>query len=212
MLQFVRSKQKSVLIKIAFGVIILSFIIGYTMLTAPSDRGGNQGREIAARVNGSEISYSTFQASYSNLYNLYQNIYQGNFDSNLEEQLNLPKQALQQLFAEALLIQEADNFNLSVSKEELVTSIANYDAFQLDGTFNRDRYLEVLNYQRMKPEQFETIQRRQLLTQKVRTELQKSAVVSDDELQKAFHLENDKVNLNYVWLTPELVEANVKIV
>jgi len=211
MLQFVRSKQKSVLIKIAFGVIILSFVIGYTMLTAPNDRGGNQGREIAARVNDTEISYSTFQTSYSNLYNLYQNIYQGNFDAKLEQQLNLPKQALQQLIAEALLIQQADELNLSVSKDELVTSIANYEAFQLDGTFNRDRYIEVLNYQRMKPEQFEEIQRRQLLTQKVRTELQKNATVDDDELQKAFHKENDKVNLNYVWLTPELVEANVKI-
>ncbi len=211
MLQFVRSKQKSVLIKIAFGVIILSFVIGYTMLTAPNDRGGNQGREIAARVNDTEISYSTFQTSYSNLYNLYQNIYQGNFDAKIEKQLNLPKQAIQQLIAEALLIQQADQLNLSVSKEELVTSIANYEAFQLDGTFNRDRYLEVLNYQRMKPEQFEEIQRRQLLTQKVRTELQKNVSISDDELQKAFHQENDKVNLNYVWLTPALVEANVKV-
>ena len=90
MLQFVRSKQKSVLIKIAFGVIILSFVIGYTMLTAPSDQRANQGGDVAARVNGNEISYNTFQSSYSNLYNLYQNIYQGNFDAKLEKQLNLP--------------------------------------------------------------------------------------------------------------------------
>lgn len=211
MLQFVRSKQKSVLIKIAFGVIILSFVIGYTMLTAPSDQNANQGGDVAARVNDNEISYDAFQSSYSNLYSLYQNIYQGNFDAKLEKQLNLPKQALQQLIEESLLIQQALQLNLEVTKEELIDSIAQYDAFHVAGEFNRDRYIEVLNYQRMNPDQFEMSQRRQLLTQKVRTELQRGANVSDEELKAAFHKENDKVNLNYVWLTPALVESKVTV-
>jgi len=211
MLQFVRSKQKSVLIKIAFGVIILSFIIGYTMLTSPSDQKPNRGGDIAAKVNGNDISYSSFQRAYSTLYNLYQNIYQGNFNSALEKQLNLPKQAMQQLIDESLLIQQADKLGLEVTKQELVDSIARYDAFQVDGKFNRDRYLETLNYQRMSPEQFEATQRRQLLSQKIRTQLQEGATVSDDELKTAFHQEKDKVNLNFVWLTPALVEAKVKV-
>ncbi|SEA55301.1 peptidyl-prolyl cis-trans isomerase D [Desulfuromusa kysingii] len=211
MLQFVRSKQKSVLIKIAFGIIILSFVIGYTMLTAPSDQRGAQSADIAARINGDEISYEAYQSSYSNLYNLYQNIYQGNFDANLEKQLNLPQQALQQLIEESLLIQQADELNLSVTRDELVKAIAQYDAFKVDGKFNRDRYIEVLSYQRMKPEQFEAMQERQLLTQKVRTQLQAGTTVSEEELQAAFHKENDKVNLNYVWLTPALVESKVKV-
>jgi peptidyl-prolyl cis-trans isomerase D len=211
MLQFVRSKQKSVLIKIAFGVIILSFIIGYTMLTSPADQRAKQGRETAARVNGDEISYDAFQNSYSNLYNLYQNIYQGKFDANLEKQLNLPRQAMRQLIDETLLIQQAQTLGLEVTKEELVDSIARYDAFQIDGKFNRDRYLEVLNYQRMNPEQFEVSQRRKLLTEKVREKLQQGVNVSDTELATAFHQENDKINLNYVWLTSALVESKVKV-
>jgi len=211
MLQFVRSKQKSVLIKIAFGAIILSFIIGYTMLTSPTDQKPNRGGDVAAKVNGDEISYSSFQRAYSTLYNLYQNIYQGNFNSALEKQLNLPKQAMQQLIDETLLIQQADKLGLEVTKQELVDSIARYDAFQVDGKFNRDRYLETLNYQRMSPEQFESAQRRQLLTQKIRAKLQEGATVSDDELKTAFHQENDKVNLNFVWLTPALVESKVKV-
>ncbi|MFK5927372.1 MAG: SurA N-terminal domain-containing protein [Desulfuromusa sp.] len=211
MLQFVRSKQKSVLIKIAFGIIILSFVIGYTMLTAPSDQRPHRGGDIAARVNGAEISHEAFQSNYSNLYNLYQNIYQGNFDAKLEKQLNLPKQALQQLIEESLLIQQAEQLNLDVTQKELVDSIAKYDAFQVDSKFNRDRYVEVLNYQRMNPEQFEATQRRQLLTQKVRSKLQQGASISDEELQAAYHTENDKVDLNYVWLTPALVEPKVKV-
>jgi len=211
MLQFVRSKQKSLLIKIAFGVIILSFVIGYTMLTAPSDQRANRGENIAARVNGDEIGYSEYQSSYSNLYNLYQNIYQGKFDAKLEKQLNLPKQALRQLIEESLLIHQASQLGITVTQKELIDSIANYDAFQVDGKFNRDRYLEVLNYQRMDPEQFEATQRKQLLTQKVRATLQQDASVSDAEVAAAFHRENDKINLNYVWLSPALVESKVTV-
>ena len=211
MLDFVRTKQKSILIKIAFGLIILSFVIGYTMLTAPNDKSGASRGDTAARVNGDEISYASFQETYSTLYNLYQNIYQGNFNSTLEKQLNLPKQALQQLVEEQLLVQQAEQLGLDVSQQELVDSIAKYDAFQLNGQFNRDRYLEVLSYQRMSPEQFENAQRRQLLTNKVREQLQQGASISDTELEQSFHERNDKINLNFVWVTPALVEAKVKV-
>ncbi|NOQ52897.1 MAG: hypothetical protein GQ578_11865 [Desulfuromonadaceae bacterium] len=211
MLDLVRSKQKSFLVKITFGLIILSFVIGYTMLTAPNDSGVNQRGDVAATVNGDEISYSSFQSSYNNLYNLYQSIYQGKFNGEVEKQLNLPKQALQQLIHEQLLVQEADRLNLDVSKQELVRAIAQYDAFQENGAFNRDRYLQVLNYQRMSPEQFEAAQYRQMLSQKVREQLQQNVVVSDTELLETFHKENDKVNLNYTWLTPALVETKVVV-
>lgn len=211
MLDFVRTKQKSLLIKIAFGLIILSFVIGYTMLTAPNDPGVSQGSDVAARVNDDDISYNAYQSSYSNLYNLYQSIYQGNFNAEIEKQLNLPKQALQQLLNETLLVQEAERLGLDVSKQELVASISQIESFQENGIFNRDRYLQVLNYQRLSPEQFEAGQYRQLINQKVRDHLQQGVTVSDAELKTAFHEENDKVNLNYTWLTPALVETKVKV-
>jgi len=211
MLDFVRTKQKSILIKIAFGLIILSFVIGYTMLTAPTKNSSGKRSDIAAQVNDDEISYNAFQSAYSNLYNLYQSIYQNRFNAELEKQLKLPQQALKQLISESLLVQEADRLGIEVSKQELVKSISQYDAFQQDGVFNRDRYLQVLTYQRMTPEQFEASQYRQLLTKKVREQLQQGVTVTDEELQQAFHDQNDKINLNFVWLTPALIETKVKV-
>lgn len=211
MLDIVRSKQKSVLIKIAFVIIILSFVIGYTMLTAPTDQTSDRSQNVAVRVNGQPISYSAYQNVYSALYSLYQNIYQGSFNAALERQLNLPRQAMQQLLEEQLLVQLASDLDLTVSKQELVNSIAAYDAFQVNGQFNRDRYVEVLNYQRMSPEQFENAQRRELLAQKVRTTLQQGVTIDQDEVISAFHRENDQINLDFVWLTPALVESKVDI-
>ncbi|MFO7578459.1 MAG: SurA N-terminal domain-containing protein [Pelovirga sp.] len=211
MLDIVRSKQKSFLIKIAFAVIILSFVIGYTMLTAPTDPRSDRARDVAARVNGEAISYAAFQSAYSNLYSLYQSIYQNAFDANLEQQLNLPRLALQQLIEEQLLVQMAGDLGIKVSKQELVNSIASYDAFQVNGQFNRDRYVEVLSYQRISPEQFEEAQRRELLTQKVRDHLRQGISITEEEVIAAFHEENDKINLDFVWLTPALVESRVDV-
>lgn len=210
MLDLVRAKQKSMLIKIAFGLIILSFVIGYTMLTAPSDSGSGPAGNVAASVGGEDISVENYRRAYSNLYNLYQNIYQGNFTA-LEQQLNLPLQALSQLINEELLLQEADNLGLDVEKEELVNSIAAIDAFKVEGQFNRDHYLEVLQYQRLTPDQFEASQRRQLLIGKLRDSLQKDISITEPEIETAFHEENDKVSLDTVWLTPALVENKVKV-
>ncbi len=211
MLDIVRSKQKSFLIKIAFVVIILSFVIGYTMLTAPTDQRSDRAGDVAARVNGDAISFAAYQNVYSNLYSLYQSIYQGAFDANLERQLNLPRQAMQQLIEEQLLVQLAENLNLSVTNQELVNSIAAYDAFQVNGQFNRDRYVEVLSYQRISPEQFEASQRRELLTQKVRDHLQQQVAITEDDVVTFFHRENDTINLDYVWLTADLVESKVEV-
>ncbi len=211
MLDIVRSKKKSFLIKIAFAIIILSFVIGYTMLTAPTDQRTGRGGDIAARVNGDVISYSDYQIVHSNLYNLYQSIYQNAFDANLQQQLNLPRQALQQLIEEQLLLQHARSLNLRVSNQELVNSIATYDAFQINGQFNRDRYIEVLSYQRMSPEQFEEAQRRELLSQKAREHLQRNISVTEEEVVDYFHRQNDQISLDYVWLTAALVESKVEV-
>lgn len=212
MLDFVRNAQKSILIKFVFGLIILSFIIGYSMLSAPGDRSNDAVRgDVAARVNDMDISYPAFQQAYSNLYNLYQSIYQSNFNPEIEKQLNLPKQALEQLINEALLVQEAERRDVEVSKKELIDSIAQFDAFKENGVFNRERYLQVLNYQRMTPEQFEAAQQRQLLSDKVRALLQQDVAIDDEELKEAFHKENDKINLNFVQLAPPLFEARVKV-
>ena len=59
-----------------------------------------------------------------------------------------------------------------MSKQELVDSIARIPAFQENGAFNKDRYLRVLAYQRMTPDDFEASQQHQLLIEKVGNKIQ----------------------------------------
>ncbi len=209
MLDFVRSKQKSMIIKVVFGLIILSFVIGYAMLTAPGE-GDNAGQpNVAVTVNGKTVAFSEFQAAYSNLYQLYQNIYQEQFTPTLERQLKLVQKSLDGVINQTLMLEEARRQGLEVTKQELVDAIARIPAFQQNGAFNKDRYLQVLAGQRLTSEEFEEMQRRDLLVGKVREGLQKNVTVSEAEITQEFLDSREKVELEVVRLAPAAFEKQV---
>ena len=211
MLDFVRNKQKSIIIKIAFAIIILSFVIGYAMLSSPGGPAGEDQSAEAAIVNGKTIAFNDFQTTYSNLYQVYQNIYQDQFTPALEKQLKLAEKTLDSLIDQVLLQDEAERQQIEISGKELVDAIANIPAFQENGVFSKDRYLQVLAYQRLSSEQFEAMQRSELITTKVREQLQAGVTVTDEEIDEEFRNNNEKVNLNYVSLTPASFEKKVKV-
>ncbi len=211
MLAFVRNKQKSVIIKLAFAIISLSFVIGYAMLSSPGGPSGDDPTAEAAVINGRVIAYSDFQNTYSNLYQLYQNIYQDQFTPALERQLKLAEKSINSMIDQALLQEEAERLLVDVSGKELVESIAKIQAFQENGVFNKDRYLQVLAYQRMNSDEFEAMQRNELIINKVREHLQTGVTVTDIDVEEEFRNNNDKINLNFVSLTPAAFEKKVKI-
>ena len=189
MLDFVRNKQKSIIIKIAFAIIILSFVIGYAMLSSPGGPAGEDQSAEAAVVNGKAIAFNDFQTTYSNLYQVYQNIYQDQFTPALEKQLKLAEKTLDSLIDQVLLQDEAERQQIEISGKELVDAIANIPAFQENGVFSKDRYLQVLAYQRLSSEQFEAMQRSELITSKVREQLQAGVTVTDEEIDEEFRNE-----------------------
>lgn len=211
MLDFVRTKQKSIVIKVVFGLIILSFVIGYAMLTSPGDstQGGQQ--ELAVTVNGKAINYGDFQMAYGNMYQLYQNVYREQFTPTLERQLKLVQKSLDGVINQTLLLEEAKRQGLEVGKQELVDAIAKISAFQQNGAFSKERYLQVLGAQRLTAEEFEEMQRRDLLVGKVRDGLQKNITVSDAEIEKEFRNQEEKVNLEVVRISPAAFEAQVRV-
>ncbi len=210
MLGFVRNQRKSILVKLAFAIIILSFVIGYAMLSSPGGPGGEDATAEAAVINGKVISFNDFQSTYSNLYQLYQSIYQDQFTPALEKQLKLAEKSINSMIDQALLQDEAERLQLDVSNKELVDAIAQIPAFQENGVFNKERYLQVLAYQRLDSDGFEALQRNELVTNKVRERLQSGVTVTDTDVEDEFRNNNEKVNLSFVSLTPSSFEKKVK--
>lgn len=210
MLGLIRKKQKSVLIKVVFWTIIAAFVGTIFLVWGKGSRGPG-GTGVAIKVNGDKITFEEYRSVYENLRRAYQNVYRERFNPEMEKQLQLGRQVREGLIDQTLLLQEAERLDIKVSKKELVEAIANIPAFMRDGAFDRDQYLKVLQYERLTPEQFEQGQRRQMLVEKVREEIEKEAAVTAEEIDAEFRKRNEKVNLAFARVAPALYESKVEV-
>ena len=210
MLNLIRTKQKSFIIKVVFWSIIAAFV-GTIFLVWGKGSSGGGGSAAAVTVNGQAIGFNQYETVYNNMRRLYQNIYGSNFTPQVEKKLQLRKQALNAVVEQTLLEQQAKKMGLSVSRKELVSAIAQISAFQVNGVFNRGRYLRVLSYQRMTASQFEAMQKEQMLVQQARTRLEQGVSVNDKDVIEAYRKRNTKVDLAFARFVPSHFESRVKV-
>ncbi|MGM0415809.1 MAG: SurA N-terminal domain-containing protein [Thermodesulfobacteriota bacterium] len=210
MLDLIRKKQKTFIVKFVFWVIIAAFI-GTIFLVWGKGQEQEDQLTVAARVNDTKISFDEFRMTYNNLYNLYRNLYGDSFSPEMEEELQLNSQSMNMLIEQALLIEKAEEMGLEVSKDEVVSAIAAVEAFQVDGSFDKDRYVEVLNYQRMTPKDFEEMQRRQMLVNRVRAQIQGQVQVTDADVVEEYRRINEKINLAYLAFDPRDFRDEVEV-
>jgi len=210
MLDLIRKKQKTFIVKFVFWAIIAAFI-GTIFLVWGRGQEQEDRLTVAAQINNTKISFDEFRITYNNLYNLYRNLYGDSFSPEMEKELQLTSQAMNMLIDQALLLEKADEMGMEVSKDEVVSAIARVEAFQVDGSFDKNRYVEVLSYQRMLPQDFEKMQRRQMLVNRVRAQIQGQIQVTDADVVEEFRRVNEKINLAYLAFDPRDFRDKVEI-
>ncbi|GFO69111.1 peptidylprolyl isomerase [Geomonas limicola] len=211
MLGIMRKYQQSILIKLVFGIIVLSFI-GTIFLVwgRGSDKaGGPVG--YAAKVDGTKISLDEFQKTYYRTRGIYEQIYGRSLTPELEKTMGIKKMAVDTLVDAVLIRKAAKDMGMKVSKDEVAAEIAKIPAFQKNGAFDFQQYQQTLKMNRMTPEQFEDAQQEELLIQKTRNKIKDQATVSDQEILQAFKKQNDKLDLQYVSFSPAEVKGEVKL-
>lgn len=211
MLDLMRKKKNSIVIKIVFVVIVLSFI-GTMFLVWGEGRSGMGGSSgYAAKIDGSKISMEEYQSSYQRIRNVYQQIYGQTLPPEIEKALNLKKVALDNLIDNVLVMKASKGMGISVSKDEVSNSIATMPTFQKDGAFNFDLYQQLLKSSRITPKDFEESQKNELIIKKTRQAIKDKVVVSDEDALAQFKKENDKIDLEYVAYAPADVVAEIKL-
>ncbi len=214
MLDLMRKKKDSIIIKVVFAVIILSFIIafGYGIDQAIHGRSGT--KSYAAKVGSTTISLEQYQNSYQRLREIYQQLFgqaNGGLTPELEKQLNLRQLALDRLIDNVLLIKASKDLGITVSKDEVIASIATMPAFQRNGAFDLRLYQQILKMSRITPSDFEESQKNDLLIAKTRKAIMDKAQVSDDDAKALFHKEHDRLQLYYAAFTPADMASAVKV-
>ncbi|MDN8598274.1 peptidylprolyl isomerase [Citrobacter enshiensis] len=165
MMDSLRTAANSLVLKIIFGIIIVSFILtgvsGYLI-------GGSN--NYAAKVNGQEISRGQFENAFNNERNRMQQQLGDQFSelaANESYMKTLRQQTLNRLIDEALLDQYSRELKLNISDEQVKQAIFATPAFQVDGKFDNNRYNAIVNKMGMTADQYAQALRNQLTTQQV---------------------------------------------
>ncbi|MFQ5658603.1 MAG: SurA N-terminal domain-containing protein [Candidatus Methylomirabilales bacterium] len=200
MLRAMRDNLKS--LSITLWLVIASFIATIFLVWGMQSAGPGAGRNpaVAATVNGEPIPWVDFQRAYRNQVETLRRIYGDRWNDDLVRQMNLDQQVLNELITSRLLLQEAERNGLTVTREELAAAVMQDPTFAEEGKFSRERYLGILEVNRLTPEQYEQSVRQGLLRQKLATLVQASAKVSEAEAWEAFRAAKEKVRVLYVSL------------
>jgi len=165
MMDNLRTAANSLVIKIIFGIIIVSFILtgvsGYLI-------GGSA--NYAAKVNGQEISRGQFENAVASERNRQQQQLGEQFSvlaANEGYMKQMRQQVLSRMIDEALMDQYAKHLGLGISDEQIKQAIFKEPAFQNNGKFDNARYTAIIGNMGMTADQYAQALRNQLTTQQL---------------------------------------------
>jgi peptidyl-prolyl cis-trans isomerase D len=196
-----------------FAVLIsVAFVVAYS--------GGKSGRKraqgtveqrLAGKLYGKEISRNAFSREYQNVYlRLVLNAGR-RIDVNPQVDQYLREQTWQRL----AILQKAEQMGLVATQEQLKAAISQNPFFQnrQTGAFDRSAYDMFFNQilpsigLRLSPEEFNHFLAGNLLIDKVSAMAAQSALVTDAEVDHAFHIYSDKLTVLYTAIPRSLVAA-----
>src|SRR3989337_616957 len=183
-------------------VLAITFAFGFGFSFSNFGFGGKVPEGTSAEVNGQKISLLDFYRARELLDEQYR-------ESGVpEEALNqnfIDITALNQLIDLQLLSQKAKELGFMVTDEELSEAIRSNPVFQVDGQFIGLNEYRAFVEQRLNQSvsDFENMYREELLAQKVVKLMFETLNVTDEELFDIYKIRNEKVNLNFVTISPD---------
>lgn len=170
-------------LKIIMGVIAVTFVItmGWWGIQAPTEN-------VVVIVNGHNIKVQDYRRAYNRTVEYYRDALKDKFDADLLEKMKVKDKVVEDLVKRELWLEASDKLGIMVSDEELRDNIMKMTVFHKDGRFSSNLYERILASNRMKAGDFEALQRRDLLIEKMKSIVKDSVQVTDDEVNEAYPL------------------------
>ncbi|OGP71622.1 MAG: hypothetical protein A2W09_08860 [Deltaproteobacteria bacterium RBG_16_50_11] len=166
----------------------------------------------AAKVDSVAIEMNEFRDSYDRVIKQYRDALGPSFSDKMINELGLKKRILDDLVSRVLILQEGLRLGIEISDEELRETIESIPSFQIGGRFDPRTYERFLRLNRMSAEEFERIQRENLLFSKVVNLVRLNAgKVSEDEALEAYLYENERINLAFLKVAPAGFKGQVQV-
>ncbi len=197
MLNALRKNANSWFMILVFAIITIVFVF-----TFGSWGGQNVSGDLpmAAIVNGQVIPQAQFNADYGNAFRRNQQ-YRPGYNLEQAKQENLKQQVLDRLIGVELLAQAGIRRGLTVSDEDVVERIK--EVYFRSQDFDREDYRRLAQGQFNASEAaFEEQEKRRMLAERMERILRESQRVSPAELQEAFDIKYNRVNLEVLRIDP----------
>ena len=166
----------------------------------------------AAKVNRVVIEWKDYNDAFQGVVKQYRDALGPSFSDKLIEELRLKNRVLDDLISKILILQEGTRLGITIHDEELREAIESIPAFQVNGQFDQRNYERFLRLNRMSVEEFERIQRENLLLSKVVSLIKlNSEKFSEEEILETYLFENERINLNFLKITPEAFRGVVNV-
>jgi len=178
MLQDIRKNAQGTVAKVIVGLIVISF--AFFGIESILLGGGSNG---IAEVNGEEISPQELEQAVVTQKRRLMNAMGENFDPALFEDERIKSQALESLLNRKLLMQAAENLDLTVTEESIASVVTAMPQFQEEGVFSAQRYKQLLAENGYTPRLFKQSLRDDLLLSQLLAGLSASDFATPAELE-----------------------------
>jgi hypothetical protein len=204
MLKFMRKYQRSWVIKVIFGAIIVSFVLvfGYGALS--------EKEKSVAQIGTYKVSFREFQETYDKQRDFYKMLTKSELDEKTLKELR--KKVIEGLVDKYVLLVKANEAGITVSDGEFTDFLNSIDAFKRDGKFNEEQYRAALRNQKLDPEKFEATWKMDRIVQKVAAIVKDTGTFFNEaDVWAGYVKEKGKVNLAYALFDPSAFRDKVNV-
>ncbi|MDN6318357.1 MAG: SurA N-terminal domain-containing protein [Marinobacter sp.] len=206
MLQDIRENAQGTIAKIIIGLLIVSLSIwGMDAIV-----GGFSGEPEVATVNGEDITEREFlrvvqMESQRRLSDMERP------DPAMLNEDQIRKDVLDSLIQEQVLIQDANAQGLVLDDEDVDALITQMPQFQVDGEFNRDRFVSSVRNLGMGVGEFREAMRKQYVVNQIRGGVMQSGLVADGNVAQLLSIQNQTRSFRILQIPASAVSDELEV-
>lgn len=206
MLQDIRENAQGTIAKIIIGLLIVSLSIwGMDAII-----GGFSGEPEVATVNGEEITEREFlrlvqlesQRRLSRMETP---------DPSLLNEDQIRKDVLESLIQQQVLIQDARQQGLQLTDADIDALITQMPQFQVDGQFDRDRFVSTVRNMGMGVAEFREAMRKQYVVNQIRAGIVQSGFAADENVAQLLRIQNQTRDFRVLTIPQDTVAGEIEI-
>jgi peptidyl-prolyl cis-trans isomerase D len=203
MLKFFREHARGWFMIAVIGIIIIVFVLYFG-----SSRDSRTANAIAI-VDKKVISEAEFHNEYEKLVDMARLRLGANLTPEILKKMDLKRKAYNDLLNRHIIAAKAADLNIEVSDEELRNMIMSTPVLQTNGVFDERKYQQILRYNKLTAEDFENLQRFDLIANKIESIVREGIKISDQEVYDLYALQNQKININFVQISGKDIRKKI---